>query len=347
MSVKNWENYIHNKFNFYIQQGGLTRVDSEFPWTIVAPPMTSQRDWEVVQTEVEHLYEARCLLNDELSQLLYDEAVILRLVSHNRFFYPRISFDQLADLLERELFSESGYPDNYLGLPLEKNRLILEPGSHNTMLYVITPAGFIDFLNMWRQYLISRGSFEFRPRVGGVVFDCGACIGDISVIFAGLVGPKGQVHAFDPIPLHIKFCALQSKLNPTLSKALIFNQMAVGKEVQKVNTGARSDSDAIAPGGLPIDNFNMTSLDGYVSSHNLDQVDFIKMDIEGAERQALLGAENVIREFKPKLAISTYHHPDDFWSLPLQIKKINPSYKFAFGHHSPVSWESVIYAYEP
>jgi FkbM family methyltransferase len=215
------------------------------------------------------------------------------------------------------------------------------------MLHLIAPAGFIDHLNMWRQYLISRNSFEFRPRVGGVVLDCGVCIGDVTVIFAGLVGPEGQVHAFDPIPLHNKFCALQSKLNPTLSKALIFNQMAVGKEVKKENRGTTSDGDAIAPGGLQIDNFDMTSLDGYVSSDNLAQVDFIKMDIEGAEQEALLGAENLIREFKPKLAISIYHRPDDFWSVPLQIKKINPNYKFAFGHHSPLKWESVIYAYQP
>jgi hypothetical protein len=123
--------------------------------------------------------------------------------------------------------------------------------------------------------------------------------------------------------------------------------LAVGKEVQKVNTGVTSDSDAIAPGGLNIDNFDMTSLDCYVNSNNLRQVDFIKMDIEGAEQEALSGAENVIREFKPRLSISTYHGPDDFWSLPLQIKKINQGYKFAFGHHSPMRWESVIYAYEP
>jgi hypothetical protein len=109
MSAKNWENYLRNKFNFYILRDGLPRTDSEWPWAILGPPKSSiSRSWEIVQSQIEHLYETRCLLNDELSQLLYDEAVILRWVSHNRFFFPRVSFDRFADVVEHELFLEPG-----------------------------------------------------------------------------------------------------------------------------------------------------------------------------------------------------------------------------------------------
>ncbi len=368
MSAKAWEEYIHNKLNFYSRHRALERNDSEFTWKVLAPAKPSvksrlkkvpflyaayeslsapQDHWQTIKSELEPLYEVRCLLNDELSQLLFDQAVILRLVSYNRFFFPRTTFDLFVEVIEKEIFREPGYPDNYLGLPLEKNKITLEPGLNNIMLNVVAAAGFIELLNIWKQYLISRSTVEFRPNGGDVVFDCGTCIGDMAIIFAGLVGPEGQVHGFDPIPLHNKVCALQKKLNPALAKALIFNPLAVGKDIQKVSAGATSDTTEIAPGGLQIDSFNMTNLDGYVDDHNLNRVDFIKMDIEGAERDALVGAENVIRSFKPKLAISTYHRADDFWSLPLQIKKINPSYKFAFGHHSPLNWESVIYAFEP
>jgi Trk K+ transport system NAD-binding subunit len=65
-----------------------------------------------------------------------------------------------------------------------------------------------------------------------------------------------------------------------------------------------------------------------VEELGLEKVDFIKMDIEGAEVDALIGAEETISQFKPKLAICTYHRPTD----PIEIRRIllkyNPNYKF-------------------
>ena len=55
----------------------------------------------------------------------------------------------------------------------------------------------------------------------------------------------------------------------------------------------------------------ITTIDDYVTSSGLEKLDFIKMDIEGAERGALQGAVNTIKIMRPKLSISVYHHPDD------------------------------------
>lgn len=71
---------------------------------------------------------------------------------------------------------------------------------------------------------------------------------------------------------------------------------------------------------------------------------FIKMDIEGAELEALEGAKNTIVKSKPKLAICLYHKPDDLWKIPLYLKKLVPEYKFYIRHHSKVRWETVLYA---
>jgi hypothetical protein len=68
------------------------------------------------------------------------------------------------------------------------------------------------------------------------------------------------------------------------------------------------------------------------------------MDIEGAEMSALEGASQVIREFKPRLAISAYHKPEDLWEIPQKLKAQNGNYRLFFGHHSPITWESVYYA---
>jgi FkbM family methyltransferase len=75
-----------------------------------------------------------------------------------------------------------------------------------------------------------------------------------------------------------------------------------------------------------------------------EKVTYIKMDIEGAEPKALLGAEEVIRRCKPKMAVCVYHKPEHLWEIPLYLKKIVPEYKIFFRHHTPLEYETVCYA---
>lgn len=76
-----------------------------------------------------------------------------------------------------------------------------------------------------------------------------------------------------------------------------------------------------------------------------EKVDFIKMDIEGAEYKALIGAVDTIINFKPTLMISVYHKQDDFVTLPLLIKSLNPNYKLYMRHYRKSSvQETVLYA---
>lgn len=74
------------------------------------------------------------------------------------------------------------------------------------------------------------------------------------------------------------------------------------------------------------------------------KVTFIKMDIEGAELNALRGAENIIRSQKPVLAICIYHRLHDIWEIPLYIKSLYPGYKVYFRHHSEYEYETICYA---
>lgn len=70
----------------------------------------------------------------------------------------------------------------------------------------------------------------------------------------------------------------------------------------------------------------------------------IKMDIEGAETEALHGAATLLRTARPKLAIAAYHYAPDLWRLVDVVREINPSYRFYLRHYSETGLESVIYA---
>lgn len=75
-----------------------------------------------------------------------------------------------------------------------------------------------------------------------------------------------------------------------------------------------------------------------------EKVTFIKMDIEGSELKALEGAKRLIQTYKPKLAISVYHKPEDLITLPQYILSLVPEYKLYLRHYSNFDHETVLYA---
>jgi hypothetical protein len=70
---------------------------------------------------------------------------------------------------------------------------------------------------------------------------------------------------------------------------------------------------------------------------------FIKMELEGHEIPALHGAEQTIRQYKPKLAVCLYHKPADMWEIPLLLKNYVPEYRFFCKKSHPVC-EFVLFA---
>lgn len=75
-----------------------------------------------------------------------------------------------------------------------------------------------------------------------------------------------------------------------------------------------------------------------------ERVTFIKMDIEGSELNALRGAENIIRKYRPKLAISVYHRRDDLWMIPAFLLEVHPDYKLYLRSYTFGFSETVLYA---
>jgi hypothetical protein len=71
---------------------------------------------------------------------------------------------------------------------------------------------------------------------------------------------------------------------------------------------------------------------------------YIKMDIEGAEPRALVGATDLLRRHHPILAVCTYHRTEDLWQIPNLIRSIAPEYNLFLRRYAEESWEGVCYA---
>lgn len=82
----------------------------------------------------------------------------------------------------------------------------------------------------------------------------------------------------------------------------------------------------------------VTTIDKLVSELKLDRVDFIKMDIKGAEQQALTGASQVLERHKPRLAIAGEHMPDDPVRIPQIVRRRRPDYQSECGPCFMADW---------
>lgn len=87
----------------------------------------------------------------------------------------------------------------------------------------------------------------------------------------------------------------------------------------------------------------MISLDKYFKDIPFS---FLAVDIEGSEMDMLLGAKEILKKYKPKIALSVYHRPDDLIKCANFLYEINPSYKFSLRHHSSLMMDTTLYCYQ-
>jgi FkbM family methyltransferase len=85
---------------------------------------------------------------------------------------------------------------------------------------------------------------------------------------------------------------------------------------------------------------NLNTIDNILDG---SKIDFIKLDIEGAEQDAIEGAKNTIKNHTPILAICIYHRAEDWYNIPLKVLKIYPNYKLYLRHYMEGIYETVLY----
>lgn len=122
-------------------------------------------------------------------------------------------------------------------------------------------------------------------------------------------------------------------------QVILYNQGLSDKQGQQSFLSGKGEmSNFSTEGNYTI---NMNFLDNVASDM---EIGYIKMDIEGFEKQALIGAKKIIAEQKPALGISVYHKREDIWEIPKLILSLHSDYRFFLRHYSLGVIDTVLYA---
>jgi FkbM family methyltransferase len=172
--------------------------------------------------------------------------------------------------------------------------------------------------------------------------DCGAYDGDSLQEF--LQRCSGSFHryiAIEPDPNNCtRLRQAIGRLAPRAQKKITIEQYAVGSRSEDVTFDASGTAgSAVGQGSLVVPCRPLDQLlePGCRPTH-------IKMDIEGSEYDALVGAEQTLRRDRPILAICLYHRPDDLWRIPLYLHALQVGYRLYLRRYSDYGWEQVCYA---
>ena len=197
--------------------------------------------------------------------------------------------------------------------------------------------GYLD--DLWSEDDYNpEGIFEYQ--YDEVFVDCGAYDGDTIKSFVINIKISGGGYkcliAFEPDQQN--FAKLQN-LQCDIKRLRCINKGVWSKKAElRFNNCGMQNSAISKDGDLLI---SVDSIDNVLEG---EKASYIKMDIEGAELQALMGAKETITRYKPKLAICVYHKKDDLLTIPQYIKSLVPEYKLYIRAHRPYTQELVLYA---
>jgi FkbM family methyltransferase len=207
-----------------------------------------------------------------------------------------------------------------------------------------------DIVNTFllEQYRFARNGRVIAPSEGDVIIDCGGCWGDSALYFAGKAGATGGVFSYEFEPGNLEIFRHNMELNEDLARRIRVVERAVWREPDvPLSYTSNSVATAVSAGADGDRRVLTDTIDALAERERLSRVDFVKMDIEGAELAALSGARATLVRDRPRLAISVYHRPADLWQIPAFIDALGLGYRFYLDHFTIYDGETVLFCEVP
>lgn len=173
-----------------------------------------------------------------------------------------------------------------------------------------------------------------------VFIDAGAYDGSTSLEFIDWIGGEYEhIYMMEPDIMMKRVCdevvRLKNMKDVSVYGKGAYSERCILNFISDFETGSSSISNV---GEMKIETI---SIDEMLLGN---RATYIKMDIEGAEKQALIGCKKTIERYRPKLAICIYHEPSDLWEIPYYILSKYPFYKLYIRHYTDITTETVLYA---
>ena len=174
------------------------------------------------------------------------------------------------------------------------------------------PFGLLPPVPMFSFYLVELPGYirKYSLKEGDIVFDGGAFIGSFAIFAAKKVGGRGRVFAFEPEPENAEALRKNVEANGFANVTVVQAGLWKGEARLSFSSGGGASAISFSPSaneGISTSTIRTTSIDIFAKKNNLQRIDFVKMDIEGAEIEAIEGMGKAIGSWHPNLAIACYH----------------------------------------
>ncbi len=214
----------------------------------------------------------------------------------------------------------------------------------NAIAYVLDNdiTHIFDSISDYKQYFHP----DVKPEFDDAIVDAGAYSGDTVDEIVKAIGNRCKIYCFEPDKINFSiFKTKYKEFSHIIAENYgLWNENTILYFSGQGNGGSHIVFDKDSDAEEKVDNYyiNTISLDSYFQDKE-KKPNLIKMDIEGAEYNAILGAQNIIKQYKPKLQICIYHKYEHFFEIPLLIKNLVPEYRMYVGHHNDGWSETVLY----
>lgn len=178
----------------------------------------------------------------------------------------------------------------------------------------------------------------FEVKGDNILFDVGAWKGDSTYFFSKRSSNNAKIYAFEPDDNAYNVLKnIKDKYN--LNNVILQNEIFLDYERD-------IDFVSMTPNTPTIKKHAIT-LDMFAERNNIKKIDYIKMDVEGAEQKILESAVNTIKKYRPSLAVAIYHggelFMEDFFKIPVFIKTIADDYEYYIRSYSPWGGETILF----